>query len=383
MSWNRAITKAESFRRRSLIGFFSPKARTSSPAPGLGTAPSPLAARIRFGWDRRGRLALLTVRRADGPLGLTGVLCVTLAVVAVFLARPSWLATTGALRREAEPKDPRDRKNEALASLASTRDEPSRGQELYAARCAVCHGASGDGLGQAARYLFPRPRDFGVGGLQLASTDNGVASLEDVERVLARGMPGTAMQAFDGLSISDRRLLAQEVLRLRREAVYRQVAGEMRRAGEEPVEPEVREAVERMTTPGRPIAVPGSWSLGETAVARGRAAYRALGCVQCHGDDGRGAVDQALFDAQGEPNRARDLVHEPFKGGRDRESIYVRVVVGMPGTAHPAAPGLPEEQVKDLVEYVLSLAQPPERRLTNHDRRTYADGRRYHDRFYP
>ena len=46
---------------------------------------------------------------------------------------------------------------------------------------------------------------------------------------------------------------------------------------------------------------------------------------------------------------------EPFKGGRERESIYLRIAVGMRGTAHPAVPGLPQEQLTDLVEYVLSL----------------------------
>jgi len=309
-----------------------------------------------------------------------GVLCAVLGVAAVFLAKPRWLATTLARQKEAAPTD-RVEREENMARGATPRDQASGGDPLYAKHCAVCHGTLGDGLGQAARYLFPRPRDFGAGGLQMASTDNGVASLEDIERVLARGIPGTSMQAFDALSTSERRQLAQEVFRLRREAVHRQVASELRQAGEEPVEVEVREAVERITTPGRPVALPDVWSLGERAVSRGRAVYRTLGCDQCHGDDGMGAPDRPLFDAQGEPNRARDLVHEPFKGGRERESIYLRIVVGMPGTAHPAAPTLPEDELKDLVEYVLSLARQPQRRLTNHDRRTYAAPRAYRERF--
>jgi mono/diheme cytochrome c family protein len=311
---------------------------------------------------------------------MLGLLCAVLVVAAVLLAKPRWLATTLARQRGAAPTD-RVEREENMARGATPRGQASSGEPLYAARCAVCHGALGDGLGQAARYLFPRPRDFGAGGLQMASRDNGVASLEDVEQVLARGMQGTSMQAFDALSTSERRQLAQEVLRLRREAVHRQVASELRQAGEEPVEAEVRETVERITTPGRPIALPGGWSFGDHAVARGKAAYRTLGCDQCHGDDGRGATDRALFDAQGEPNRARDLVHEPFKGGRERESIYLRIVVGMPGTAHPAAPKLPEDQLEDLVEYVLSLARQPQRRLTNHDRRAHADPRTYRERF--
>jgi mono/diheme cytochrome c family protein len=314
---------------------------------------------------------------------MLGILCAVLVVAVVFLAKPRWLATTLARQKEAVPADRVESgaNKENMDCGGERRDQASGGDPLYAKHCAVCHGTLGDGLGRAARYLFPRPRNFGAGGLQMASTDNGVASLEDVERVIARGMPGTSMRAFDALNTSERRQLAQEVLRLRREAVHRQVASELRQAGEEPVEDELREAVERITTPGRPVALPGSWASGDGAVARGRAVYRTLGCDQCHGDDGMGAADRPLFDAQGEPNRARDLVHEPFKGGRERESIYLRVVVGMPGTAHPAAPKVPEDQLKDLVDYVLSLARPPQRLLTNHDRRTYADPRAYRERF--
>ncbi len=258
-------------------------------------------------------------------------------------------------------------------------DASAGGGELYAAHCSVCHGAKGNGRGRAARYLFPRPRHFGAGGLQMAGTRNGVASLEDVEKVLARGMAGTSMQAFDKLSRADRRLLAQEVLRLRREGAREEIARALREAGEEPVEVEVREAAERTTTPGPPIPLPGRWPRADQAVAKGKACYLTLGCAKCHGDDGIGAADQSLFDDQGEPNRPRDLIHEPFKGGRDRESIYLRIAAGMPGTAHPAAPGVPEEQLAELVEYVLSLARQPHRVLTNDERRAYADAHTYRE----
>jgi mono/diheme cytochrome c family protein len=306
---------------------------------------------------------------------IIGVLLAALAVAAIPLA---------VLRlREPEHKvAPKDRVEAEIkvGRLPSRGGETQSGGELYATHCAVCHGATGNGFGHAARYLFPRPRDFGASGLQMASTRNGVASLEDVKKVLILGMAGTSMQAFDTLSPSERRLLAQEILRLRREGAHQQMARAMREAGEEPVEAEVRDAVEHTTTPGRPIPLPDRWPRSDQAGARGAVAYRTLGCDKCHGDDGAGAADQPLFDAQGEPNRARDLVHEPFKGGRERESIYLRIAVGMPGTAHPAVPGLSQEQLTDLVEYVLSLARQPYCVLTNYDRRVRADARAYRER---
>jgi mono/diheme cytochrome c family protein len=304
---------------------------------------------------------------------------VVLAAAILFLTREKWLANVRRAERQGAAQGRIERET-TPGRVASRRVETGSGGELYASHCAVCHGTEGNGLGQAARYLFPRPRDFGAGGLQLAGTDNGVASLEDVERVLARGMPGTSMRAFDTLNPAERERLAQEVLRLRREGARRQLLRAMREAGEEPIEDDVRDAIQRTTTPGRPIPLPDRWPSGDDAVASGKVAYQSLGCGKCHGDDGRGAADQPLFDALGEPNRARDLVHESFKGGRERESIYLRIAFGMPGTAHPAAPGLPQEELADLVEYVLSLARSPDCVLTNHQRRAYADARAYRER---
>jgi mono/diheme cytochrome c family protein len=100
--------------------------------------------------------------------------------------------------------------------------------------------------------------------------------------------------------------------------------------------------------------------------------YSALGCNKCHGEGGTGSLDQSLFDDLGEPSRPRDPVHEPFKGGREPEAIYIRIVTGMPGTAHPAALNLPQGQLAELVAYVRSLARGPEYLLTNYERRARA-----------
>jgi mono/diheme cytochrome c family protein len=148
-------------------------------------------------------------------------------------------------------------------------------------------------------------------------------------------------------------------------------------AGEEPLEAELNHAIASSTVPGQPIPLPQHWPAAGQAAEKGRQGFHSLGCGKCHGEDGSGAADQFLFDDQGEPNRPRDLVREPFKGGRERESIYLRLAAGMHGTAHPAAPNLPEEQLIELVEYVLALARPPQASLTNSDRRARAATRIY------
>jgi energy-coupling factor transporter ATP-binding protein EcfA2 len=148
-------------------------------------------------------------------------------------------------------------------------------------------------------------------------------------------------------------------------------------AGEEVDEDELRQAVQRCTTPGETIRPPSFGSPTSTSLGRGRSVYLALGCDKCHGDDGRGNPQWLRYDAQGNPVRARDLVSEPLKGGRTPESIYLRIVAGMPGTDHPSAASLSEADLIDLVHYVASLARGPERRLTNHQRWTLATPEAY------
>lgn len=244
-------------------------------------------------------------------------------------------------------------------------DSPKSGPELYAHYCSACHGDNGNGNGLAARDLFPKPRDFRTGRFRLVSTRNAVATLEDVERVLKLGMPGTSMRSYKELSDAQRKLLAEEVLRLNREGVREHFISVLKEEDEEVDQDEVAEVVELSTTPGELVSVPEIGPAGAEAVRRGRQIYVAQGCEKCHGDDGVGAADASLFDDAGLEVRPRDLVHEPFKGGHEPESIYLRLAVGMPGTFHPASSTLDQQQLVDLTQYCRSLSQEPKRLLTN------------------
>jgi tetratricopeptide (TPR) repeat protein len=248
----------------------------------------------------------------------------------------------------------------------------SAAADLYARHCAACHGTTGDGRGRAARHLFPRPRNLRTGAVQLVSTRNGVPTREDLESLLLRALPGASMPSFEQLSQAERSQLVDEMIRLRRQGEQDRIVEELRKAGEEIDEDEVRQAVQRCTTPGETIRPPSFGSPTGASLGRGRSAYLALGCDKCHGDDGRGDPQWLRYDAQGNPVRARDLVAEPFKGGRTPESIFLRIVAGMPGTDHPSAASVSEADLIDLVHYVGSLARGPQRRLTNHQRWTLA-----------
>jgi len=73
----------------------------------------------------------------------------------------------------------------APATVADSR----RGEVLYQANCAVCHGPDGRGDGQTAATLRPPPRDFAARPWRYEPTP------ESIRRVIRDGIPGTAMPA--------------------------------------------------------------------------------------------------------------------------------------------------------------------------------------------
>ncbi len=239
---------------------------------------------------------------------------------------------------------------------------------LYAWHCSACHGDRGGGDGRAARHQFPRPRDLRREGFRLVSTQNGNPTVEDVARVVQRGMAGTSMRAFERMSANQLQGLAREVLRLRREGLRDAYVAQLQAEGEEIDEQDVVEVVDIRTRPGDRVPLPAIGPANPSAMARGREVYVQCGCRSCHGDDGTGAADLALFDERQLPTPVRDLVHDSFKGGHEPESIGLRVLAGMPGSPHPATRLMTGQQCEDLVHYCGELARQPQRRLTNHQR---------------
>src|SRR5262245_1607515 len=51
---------------------------------------------------------------------------------------------------------------DVVSPIPATAASLSRGQEIYAQLCAVCHGVQGRGDGPLARTIIPRPADFRV-----------------------------------------------------------------------------------------------------------------------------------------------------------------------------------------------------------------------------
>ncbi len=249
--------------------------------------------------------------------------------------------------------------------------------ELFAQHCAACHGVRGDGKGRAARHLFPKPRDFRSESFRLVGTLNRVGSLDDIALVIQRGVSGSSMRAYDFLGEQELAALAAEVLRLHRDGLREQLEEQFKKEDEEYDVAEIERIVAARTTPGKPLAVPAFGPPQAPKIARGKELYRTLGCVNCHGEDGRGTGDTPCYDERGRVCLPRDLVYDPMKGGPEPESLYRRIVLGMPGTPHPSCSNIAEDQVVDLVQFCRSLAREPKRVRTEHQRAVEASRRSY------
>lgn len=91
----------------------------------------------------------------------------------------------------------------------TVRSKVERGKGLFAAQCAVCHGAQGRGDGPTAGALNPRPKDF----------SRRVFGKDAFFGILENGVPGSVMPPFKGFSTEEREELYHFVLSLYDEAL--------------------------------------------------------------------------------------------------------------------------------------------------------------------
>src|SRR3990172_8530796 len=78
----------------------------------------------------------------------------------------------------------------------SSPDLLALGKKIFETECAACHGSAGNGEGEAAYLLYPRPRNFTSGQFIIVSTWDGVPTDEDLFRTVSRGIPGSAMPSW-------------------------------------------------------------------------------------------------------------------------------------------------------------------------------------------
>jgi len=243
------------------------------------------------------------------------------------------------------------------ASSVSGGSDPvlTRGGELFAKYCTICHGENGDGAGKFAYLMNPRPRDFRTGDFKLATTQNQIPTDDDLVRTIGRGMPGSAMPPWDHLPLADLQSLAAYVREYHVSGTKTKLQtwvgdGSLKAA-------DLSEALADRTQPGPQLVVPPEPAFDEIRWFRGRRLYLE-NCASCHGADGHPVADAVKFDAEGYPVPPRSFVNGIFKGGSDGHQLYVRIWKGMKGTPMPASEGVYSgDETWDIIHYVQSLAR--------------------------
>jgi mono/diheme cytochrome c family protein len=219
------------------------------------------------------------------------------------------------------------------------------GQRTYQKECAACHGERGDGEGEAAYLLYPRPRDFTSGQFRLISTWDAIPTDEDLFRAISRGMPGSAMPSWSHLPEETRWALVHHVKTFSRFPFD--------------LEPDREPEIFGSGGAGV-IRLPPEPAYTPAAQARARELY-VKGCAPCHGATGKGDGQQEQRDSRGHPTQPRDLTAGMFKGSPDPAEVYRRIVGGLPGSPMPQSGYLHGEDGWHLVHFVLSLSNEAQR----------------------
>lgn len=241
------------------------------------------------------------------------------------------------------------------------------GKQLYVVHCAPCHGDTGNGEGPAAKFLYPRPRNFTEAKFRLATTANLMPTDEDLFAVITRGMPGSAMFPFGHLGEAERRALVAQVRELTRTGLYQAGKQATEAAGEKVDAAELQKQVDELLKSGEKFSMPADWPAADQAsIARSNEMYQKA-CASCHGATGKGDGVQDQRDSTGMPTSPRDFSRGIFKGGRDREQLYARILLGMAGTPMPAN-NLQPNEIADLVNLVQSFAPAAAQAQVEHRR---------------
>jgi cytochrome c oxidase cbb3-type subunit 2 len=212
--------------------------------------------------------------------------------------------------------------------------DPNHGKQLYRRYCIYCHGKYGDGAGENAAYLDPKPRDFTKATFKCRSTPSGSLPTDtDLFHSVTRGFYGSGMPSWVPLTRQQRVDLVAYV---------------------KTFSPRFKEE-----KPVAPINISPEPPLTPESVQRGAEVFEKVNCWSCHGKEGRGNGPSAatLTDSKGNPIRPYDLTRGTrFKCGSSDEELYRDLVNGLDGTPMPSfADALKPDQIWDVVHYIHTL----------------------------
>ncbi len=213
----------------------------------------------------------------------------------------------------------------------------ARGETVYAQNCLACHGLKGDGNGDAAAFLLPKPRNFVQANYRLRSTALGeLPTDEDLFRAVSLGVSGTPMPPWRfHLSENDRWAVVEYI----KTFSPRFAANEKRNV----------------------IVLGNPPPRNEAALAEGKSLYTKMSCITCHGESGRGdgSSAAALVDDSNLRIRPRDFTRPAaFKSGYATKEIVRTIQTGFNGTPMIGFHGtVSDEDAWKLAYYIETFAK--------------------------
>ena len=260
------------------------------------------------------------MRRTLGKLSLLLSATVVLAVPQV-----SW-AQVSSFQLEAWLNTPA-----ASSHVGNITGDAKAGAAPYRRYCVGCHGVLGDGNGENAVWIDPKPRDFQLGVFKCRSTPTGTLPTdEDLYNTIARGMDRSNMPQWSTFTKEERVNLVAWIKHF-------SPRWQNEKAGAAitiPPEPEV--------TPER--------------IKAGRDVFARVQCWKCHGVQGmaNGPSASTLTDDLGRPIQPFNFTDgtRPKCGDTDQD-IYRIFMTGLDGTPMPSfADNIKPDEAWDLVFYL-------------------------------
>ncbi len=203
--------------------------------------------------------------------------------------------------------------------------------------CAGCHGELGDGNGENAVWLDPKPRNFTLATFKCRSTLTGTLPTDqDLFNSIGRGFANSNMPIWNTFSGQQKADLVAYI--------------------------KTFSARWQKEKAGDPIKVPAEPPVTIESISHGKALFTKLECWKCHGPQGKGDGPSAatLTDSQDQPIRPYNFAagkdDSRFKCGSTNEDIYKIFMTGVDGTPMPSFNDtIQPNDAWDLVHFLRTL----------------------------
>ena len=204
----------------------------------------------------------------------------------------------------------------------------------YRRYCVGCHGDLGDGNGENAMWLDPKPRDFQLAIFKCRSTPTGTLPTDqDLFDTIARGLDRSNMPPWNTFTKQMRVDLVAWIKHFSPRWQHEK--------------------------PGTPIQIPPEPEVTADRIKAGREVFQRVECWKCHGVTGQanGPSASTLTDDLNRPILAYNFTEgaRPKCGDTDQD-LYRIFMTGLDGTPMPSfADNIKPDEAWELVFYLRAL----------------------------